>query len=160
MPAQAYTAIINRCKSGPRCPRKTLLKHGTRQQADGGLEEQLREGEASGRITGRLVELIRDELDEDTDLKTARMLMDLARIAWNLTVEPKEGEEARQRMLNHLPPQHREFVGGIVQDFKARKLELFPKDLRVVAATGVKQLADSGLHFTAATLGLADGSYR
>lgn len=136
-------------------PKKNAPKAGTRQQADGGLEEQLRESEASGRITGRLVELIRDELDEGTDLKSARMLMDLARIAWNLTVEPKEGEEARQRMLNY-----GEFVDGIVQDFKARKLELFPKDLRVVAATGVKQLADSGLHFTAATLGLADGSYR
>jgi hypothetical protein len=116
--------------------------------------------EVCARISGRLIDLFLDELDEDTDLHTARVWMDMARIAWNMTVEPEEGEDERQRMLNHLPFHAREDADAILGDLRARKLELFPGDLRLVVSTAVDARSDGSFYFTAAALGFEDGSGR
>ena len=147
-------------KAGAHERRKALEEMHTHMQANGYLQGRQLRPSKTGRISERLIDLIMEELDEETDLRTARMLIDLARIAWNLTVEPKEGEEQRQAMRNHLPPDAREFVDEVVEDFKARKLELFPKDLRLVVSTAVHRQSDGGFYFTAAAIGLDDGSGR
>lgn len=126
-----------------------------------GLElEAWRPGRTGGKISEKLIDLFQDEINEDTDLQAAKGLILMAAIAWNLAVEPEVGEEMRRTLFAALPPEAQTGAQAHLEQMKQRKLELFPKDRRLVMQTDAHLQSDGEFYFTAAAAGYEDGSGR
>jgi hypothetical protein len=117
----------------------------------------LRERPPPGKISVRLLDLVTEELQDVADIDSAKALIGLCAIGWNMAADPTVGEEQRAELLRRLPPEGRADAHQLLARVKERKLELFPEDLRVVVRTEAHRQADRSFFYTAAAVGYEKG---
>jgi hypothetical protein len=86
-----------------------------------------------GKLSEMLLELIAPELPEQPDDASLRKLLNLAMIAWNVSLVPSaERAELLDDVAKKLPDEYRDDVYEIVEVYIDRKLQLYPRVTRPI----------------------------
>jgi hypothetical protein len=126
-----------------------------------GYEVQGGTGPGNSRISDKLIELIRDDLYQDSNVEEPASCC-----AWQASagISPSSLRWASVsgRACRHgsLPPDGRNAADAPIARLKERKLALFLRNLRLIMQTEVRLQSDGGFCFAASALGNEDGTGR
>ncbi|PYV02779.1 MAG: hypothetical protein DMG10_13475 [Acidobacteria bacterium] len=99
----------------------------------------------TGKLSGRIIELITPYREGNPDRGEFERLISLASTAWNLSLFPlKARDETMMKVLKAVPDEDRQLIRGLLQELIVRKELLFPEDRRLVGSFDV---IDEGENF-------------